>query len=153
MKVERQKYINVSYYDNFKHLRRDMTKSTKWVYAQRRLRSAWADQTGRVPRPDGRIRPGGCPGWSESSLGAHSFCWFCHVAAHFTKWSESFTQLVRISRGGKEALSGREGGSLREERNCFVPHGSQIQNLSLSSILLNKNNTMKKNAVTCFLHY
>ena len=22
------------------------------------------------------IRLGGCPGWSESSLGAHSFCWF-----------------------------------------------------------------------------
>ena len=21
------------------------------------------------------------PSWSESSLGAHSFCWFCHVAA------------------------------------------------------------------------
>ena len=29
------------------------------------------------------IRLGGCPGWSESSLGAHSFCWFCHFAAHF----------------------------------------------------------------------
>ena len=29
------------------------------------------------------IRLGGCPGWSESSLGAHSFCWFCRVAAHF----------------------------------------------------------------------
>ena len=28
------------------------------------------------------IRLGECPGWSESSLGAHSFCWFCHVAAH-----------------------------------------------------------------------
>ena len=28
------------------------------------------------------IRLGGCPGWSGSSLGAHSFCWFCHVAAH-----------------------------------------------------------------------
>ena len=28
------------------------------------------------------IRQGGCPGWSESSRGAHSFCWFCHVAAH-----------------------------------------------------------------------
>ena len=27
------------------------------------------------------IRLGGCPGWSESSLGAHSLCWFCHVAA------------------------------------------------------------------------
>ena len=28
------------------------------------------------------IRLGGCPGWSEPSLGAHSFCWFCHVVAH-----------------------------------------------------------------------
>ena len=28
------------------------------------------------------IRLGGCPGWSESSLGEHSFCLFCHVAAH-----------------------------------------------------------------------
>ena len=32
------------------------------------------------------IRLGGCPGWSEPSLGAHSFCWFCHVAAHFIAW-------------------------------------------------------------------
>ena len=31
------------------------------------------------------IRLGGCPGWSESSLGAHSFCWFCHVVAHILK--------------------------------------------------------------------
>ena len=23
---------------------------------------------------------GGCPGWSASSLGAHSLCWFCHEA-------------------------------------------------------------------------
>ena len=28
------------------------------------------------------IRLGGCPGLSESSLGTHSFCWFCHFAAH-----------------------------------------------------------------------
>ena len=28
------------------------------------------------------IRLGGCPGWCESSLGAQSLCWFCHVAAH-----------------------------------------------------------------------
>ena len=27
------------------------------------------------------IRLGECPGWSESSLGTHSFCWFCHVTA------------------------------------------------------------------------
>ena len=30
------------------------------------------------------IRLGGCPGWSESLLCAHSFCWFCHVAAHMS---------------------------------------------------------------------
>ena len=28
------------------------------------------------------IRLGGCPGRSESSLGADSLCWICHVAAH-----------------------------------------------------------------------
>ena len=28
------------------------------------------------------IRLSGCPGWSESSLGTHSVCWFCHVVAH-----------------------------------------------------------------------
>ena len=28
------------------------------------------------------IRLGRCPGWSEVSLVTHSFCWFCHVAAH-----------------------------------------------------------------------
>ena len=31
------------------------------------------------------IRLGGCPGWSESSLGAQPHCWFCHEAAHLTK--------------------------------------------------------------------
>ena len=76
----------------------DMTKPTMWLCAQRRLRSAWAsaqfDQSslsacrkhGSLALPIKRtaktlIRLGGCPGWSESSLGAHSFCWFCHVAA------------------------------------------------------------------------
>ena len=29
----------------------------------------------------GMIRLGGCPSWSESLLGAHSFCWFSHVVA------------------------------------------------------------------------
>ena len=28
------------------------------------------------------IRLGGCPGWSESSLGTQPHCWFCHEAAH-----------------------------------------------------------------------
>ena len=30
------------------------------------------------------IRLGGCPGWSVSSLGAHSFCWFCNVTAQLS---------------------------------------------------------------------
>ena len=30
------------------------------------------------------VRARGCPGLSESSLGAHSFCWFCHDAAHMS---------------------------------------------------------------------
>ena len=28
------------------------------------------------------IRLGWCLGWSKSSLGAQSFCWFCHATAH-----------------------------------------------------------------------
>ena len=28
------------------------------------------------------IKLGGCPCWSESLLGAQSFCWSCHVLAH-----------------------------------------------------------------------
>ena len=57
-----------------------MTKPTKWVWAQRGLRSAWA-QAFFMRTAKTLIRLGGCPGWSESSLGAHSHCWFCHVAA------------------------------------------------------------------------
>ena len=30
------------------------------------------------------IRLGECPGWSELSLGAQSFCWFCREAAHLS---------------------------------------------------------------------
>ena len=79
------------------YMSRDMTKPTKWLCAQPALRSAWASaksdrslrcvlkvrtqgffmRTGKT-----LIRLGRCPGWSESSLGAHSFWWFCHVAAH-----------------------------------------------------------------------
>ena len=68
------------------------------VCAQRRLRSVWAsaqsDQSlccalnGSLKTQDffmrtakTLIRLGGCPGWSESSLGAQSLCWFCRVAA------------------------------------------------------------------------
>ena len=91
----------------------DMTKPTKWLCAQRRLRSAWAstqsDQSFRFAL-NGQlrnqaffmrtvktlIRLGGCPGWSESSLGAHSLCWFCHVTAHVAVYS-SGTYIFYIS--------------------------------------------------------
>ena len=65
----------------------------------KRLRSAWAsaqsDQSLRCLHEESLgpllpiertaktlIRLGGCPGWSESSLGAQPFCWFCHVVAY-----------------------------------------------------------------------
>ena len=66
--------------------------------AQRRLRAAWAstqsDQSLRCPHEESwgpelptertaktLIRLGGCPDWSESSVGPQSFCWFCHETA------------------------------------------------------------------------
>ena len=65
-----------------------VTKPTKWLCTQRRLRSAWAsaqsDQSSLCAQwvakdpsflcadSDPSIRLGGCPGWSESSLGAHA---------------------------------------------------------------------------------
>ena len=73
-----------------KKLSRCITKPTTWpVCAQRRLRSAWAsaqsDQSLRCPHEEALdpklsikrtvktlISLGGCPGWSESSLGAHA---------------------------------------------------------------------------------
>ena len=76
------------------HMSRDMTKLTKWVCAQRRLRSAWASAQSdhsavRMKKPcvfSYPLSAHWCPGWSESSLGAHSFCWFCHVGAHMQFW-------------------------------------------------------------------
>ena len=40
------------------------------------MKKAWVLSTAKT-----LIRLDGCPGWSESSLGAHLFCWFCHVVA------------------------------------------------------------------------
>ena len=92
-----------------KHLSRLMTKPTKWPCAQRRLRSvrhppslirvfavrmkkAWVlDYLPTERTAKTLIRLGGCPGWSESSLGAQSFCWFCHQAAHFAMQEQTKT--------------------------------------------------------------
>ena len=78
--------------------------------AQQRLRSAWtsaqSDQSLRCPHEESLgpwlptertaktlIRLGGCPGWSESSLGGQSFCWFYHEGAHLIPY---FLTLLRI---------------------------------------------------------
>ena len=42
------------------------------------------------------IRLGGCPGWSESSLGTHSFCWFCHVTAQVCFWFKIWFSVSRM---------------------------------------------------------
>ena len=71
----------------------DMTKPTKWLCAQPghlpslirvfavHMKKAWV-LSYLLSWQWRLIRLGGCPGWSESSLGTHSFCWFCHVMAH-----------------------------------------------------------------------
>ena len=83
------------------HMSRLMSKqSTNWLCAQRRLRSAWtsahSDRSLRCAL-NGKLRThasfmrtaktlirlGGFLGWSESSPGAQSFCWFCNEVAHF----------------------------------------------------------------------
>ena len=87
----------------------DMTKPTKWLCSQRRLRSAWASThiwsesslcAQWVAKDPSFLHAdsedwslGGCLGWSESSLGAHTFCWFCHVAVQMDmkfKYSVSY---------------------------------------------------------------
>ena len=83
------------------------TKPTNWLCAQPKLRSDWADAQADLSlrwtnmffvgfvvtrliftwkynerTAKSLIRLGGCPGWSESSLDEHAFCWFCRDEAH-----------------------------------------------------------------------
>ena len=105
---------------------RDMTKPTKWLCAQRRLRSAWASAQSEQSSlsawrklrslPINRtaktlIRLGECPGWSESSLGAHSLCSFCHVTAHIlnnnprsAQWFQRTANIICTSKTFQNSL-------------------------------------------------
>ena len=53
------------------------------VWSQSLLCAQWVAKDPRFLHADSKtlIRLGGCPGWSESSLGAQPNCWFCHVVA------------------------------------------------------------------------
>ena len=77
---------------------RDMTKPTKWVCAQwweisLGIRPVWSVFFVRMKKPWVHSYPLSAQRrlWSDwadaqadlSSLGEHSFCWFCHVAAHY----------------------------------------------------------------------
>ena len=60
------------------------------------------------------IRLGWCPGWSESSLGAQSFCWFCHVAAQLLA--------KQYERCSKYILTSKRNASSKSLRNCLDWH-------------------------------
>ena len=88
-------------------------KTNEMIYAPSDDRSAWAStQSDQLRWPPearfGRVLPiertaktlirlGGCPGWSESSLCARLFCWFCHEAAENASSSSLNMQHIYIS--------------------------------------------------------
>ena len=72
------------------------TRAASWqnqqngMCAQRRLR-VWSVLAVSMKKPWVLSYPLSRPGWSESLLGAHSFCWFCHVTAHLQLWGGGYT--------------------------------------------------------------
>ena len=50
------------------------------------------------------IRLGGCRGWSESSLGAHSLCWFCDEAAHIVVSFHVTAKIWKLQTSEKNAV-------------------------------------------------
>ena len=60
----------------------DMTKPSKWVCAQRRLRSVWSESSQSARRKLGSLATTERTAKALIRLGVHSFYWFCHVVAH-----------------------------------------------------------------------
>ena len=78
------------------------------------------------------IRLGRCPGWSESSLGAQSLCWFCHVAAQlFTllpgrlRPSKQLTILLPVLINWQKLPCLNQGNEENGRRNYFMSHFDQ----------------------------
>ena len=59
------------------------------------------------------------PGWSESSLGAHSFYWFCHVAAHVVCVISWQTEIIADLSESMELFSHRIFKILKAIFACF----------------------------------
>ena len=107
---------------------------------QRRPRSAWAsaqsDQSSLSTRrkleslapiehtAKTLIRLGGCLGWSESLLGAHSLCWFCHVTAQIL--STAFLSLQWFKLGSCHLTCERMCKPWSDAAFCSVWSGSTL---------------------------
>ena len=89
------------------YMSRHMTKPTKWplrpaktqislgihqVWSESSLCARWVAKLSSC-RQRRLIRLDGYPGWSESSLGAQSFCWFCHCV---TGWKKESFKLIHV---------------------------------------------------------
>ena len=99
------------------YLSRPITKTTKWLCAQWRLRPACAstqsDQSSLSAQwvaKDPSFLHVDSKDWSDwadaqadlSLLDTHSFCWFCHVVAHFMKtkiWPARDTTQIKFFPG------------------------------------------------------
>ena len=89
-----------------------MTKPTKWVCAQRTqislgIRPVSSEYSLSARKKLGSLansertaktlnRLSGCTGWSESSLGAQPYYWFCHVAAQISFVKSATTKFLCI---------------------------------------------------------
>ena len=76
------------------------------------------------------IRLGECPGWSETLLGGHSLCRFCHVAAHL--FDKSFTTVWMLKwTASSEFGTYRLCEQRRFRRACASAHSRQNLRCSL----------------------
>ena len=81
------------------------------------------------------IRLGRCPGWSDSSLGTHLFCWFCHVVAHMFLWRTKQNYLLIITKYPPYLF--HCDGQFDREKCCdaFVYRTHQLTQLTLSCLV------------------
>ena len=82
--------------------------------------------------------------WSESWLGEHSFCWFCHVVAHFwiqplTLWNQIVLARCRLAaRGTTNIHLGKW-----DQMTQIPPGNHQLEMLQISKVM------KPQNRITC----
>ena len=69
-----------------------------WISLGIRMKKAWV-LSYQLSKQRRLIRLGIHPGWSESLLGAQSFCWFCHEAAQLCTISQVYLYPQHLCRG------------------------------------------------------